>query len=48
MEHQHHEENMHEPGPKSNSVHAHHEMNPPMGHARHDHHAMMILKKDFM
>ena len=44
MEHSHHHQNadaketrMDEP-----TGHAHHEMNPPMGHEGHDHHAMMI------
>jgi len=44
MEHHHHEHSQHEMK-KEISAHAHHEMhdaNPPMGHAGHDHHAMMI------
>ncbi len=42
MDHQHHHEE-HKPQPEQkSSAHAHHDMNPPMGHAGHDHHAMMI------
>src|SRR5690349_1491042 len=49
MEHsRQHNENKPQPGQKATS-HTHHDMNPPMGHAGHDHHAMMIsdFKKRF-
>lgn len=47
MEHHHHEHKS-QPEQKA-SAPAHHDMNPPMGHAGHDHHAMMIddFKKRF-
>src|SRR6266498_5026435 len=51
MEHHHHEHGQHEM--KQQRTHATHEMhgaNPPMSHADHDHHAMMIadFKKRFI
>ena len=53
MEHSHHHHHPAETVPaKKQSIkvtHPHHDMNPPMGHAGHDHHAMMIndFKKRF-
>ena len=53
MDHSHHHHHPTETVPaKKQSIkvtHPHHDMNPPMGHAGHDHHAMMIndFKKRF-
>jgi Cu2+-exporting ATPase len=57
MEHSHHHNQNHTqkeddhktPGQSQHDAHAHHGMNPPMGHEGHDHHAMMIgdFKKRF-
>ena len=57
MEHSHHhhqnhtqkQENHKRSGNKVKEAHLHHDMNPPMGHEGHDHHAMMIddFKKRF-